>query len=163
MAKQFGRHHVEPREGKGSASQLEKGKAFSGSAEDANVEPMFMAPDRAIVFKDIIWLLSQSPEHRYMFLADLEWAIIPPFLLEQFRVFYKSKMPVACVCWAKVDDDMLKVINGIGARIRPHEWNNGEHIVIMGVVAPFGEAIQVLDEVQKKIFPGQTVHMMRTL
>lgn len=88
---------------------------------------------------------------------------MPPFLLDQFRVFYKGKMPVACVCWAKVSAEILARLKKLGARIRPREWNSGEHVVIMGVVAPFGGVEQVLEEVKAKVFSGQAVQVLQDL
>lgn len=37
---------------------------------------------------EIVWLMSQSPAHRQMFISDLEWLIMPPLLLGQFRLFH---------------------------------------------------------------------------
>ena len=108
-----------------------------------------------------IWLLTQSPEYKYMFLADLDWAIIPPYLLNQYRIFYKDEKPMASVCWATVNDEVLARLKKLGTRIRPREWNCGEHVVVMGVVAPFGGGEQVLEEVKRTLFAGKVVHMLR--
>lgn len=56
---------------------------------------------------------------------------------------------------------MLGRLKKLGARIRPREWNSGEHVVIMGVVAPFGGAEQVLEEVKAKVFSGQEVQVLQ--
>ena len=55
----------------------------------------------------------------------------------------------------------LARLKKLGARIRPMEWNRGEHVVLMGVVAPFGGAEQVVEEVKVKLFAGKEVHMLR--
>jgi len=46
-------------------------------------------------------------------------------------------------------------------RNRPREWNCGAHVVVMGVVAPFGGGEQVLEEVKRTLFAGKVVHMLR--
>src|ERR1043165_1608931 len=35
----------------------------------------------------IVWLLSQSPLHRELTFATLEWSFMPAILTEQFRIF----------------------------------------------------------------------------
>ncbi len=57
----------------------------------------------------------------------------------------------------------LARLKKLGARIRPREWNSGEHVVLMGVVAPFGGAEQVVEEVKAKIFAGKAVHMLQEI
>ena len=42
----------------------------------------------AQVLGEIVWLLSQSPAHRQLFISDLEWFCMPAILLEQFRMFH---------------------------------------------------------------------------
>jgi cytolysin-activating lysine-acyltransferase len=110
------------------------------------------------LFKDAIWLLAQSPEHKYMFLADLHWAIMPPFRLNQYRVFYQGDTPIASVCWAKVNDVVLTRLMKLGPRIRPREWDCGEHIVIMWIVTPFGGQAQAREDVEHRLFSGKTVY-----
>jgi cytolysin-activating lysine-acyltransferase len=42
----------------------------------------------AEVLGEIVWLMSQSPAHKHSFIADLEWMVMPPVLLSQFRLFH---------------------------------------------------------------------------
>ena len=65
------------------------------------------------------------------------------------------------VCWATVNDEVLARLKKLGTRIRPREWNCGQHVVIMGVVAPFGGGEQVLEEVKRTLFARKVVHMLR--
>jgi len=68
---------------------------------------------------------------------------------------------VAIVCWAAVNDEVLARLRKLGTRIRPREWNCGEHVIVMGVVASFGCGEQVLEEVKRTVFAGKVVHMLR--
>ena len=38
------------------------------------------------LFGEIVWLFSQSPKHKNFFVSDLEWLVMTPVLLRQFRV-----------------------------------------------------------------------------
>ena len=40
------------------------------------------------VFGEMVWLLSRRPKYRELKLSDLEWLIMPPLLLRQFKLFY---------------------------------------------------------------------------
>ena len=60
---------------------------------------------------EIVWLMSQSPLHKTMLIADLEWYAMTPALLQQFRLYYdsgdakQSPKPIGVVLWAEVDAD----------------------------------------------------------
>src|SRR5476649_235653 len=39
-------------------------------------------------FGQAVWLMMNIPAYRHMFLTDLEWMVLPPIMLGQFRVFF---------------------------------------------------------------------------
>lgn len=77
------------------------------------------------VLGEIAWLMSQSPEHKHYSLADLEWLIMPPVMLEQFRIYYHNNMPVACALWAYVTPETEEKLKSGVKRLRPEEWCGG--------------------------------------
>ena len=42
------------------------------------------------VLGEIVWLMSRSPLHKTMLIADLEWMVMTPVLLQQFRLYHDS-------------------------------------------------------------------------
>ena len=36
---------------------------------------------------EIVWLMSQSQTHKFLSLADLEWLLMPPIILGQYKLF----------------------------------------------------------------------------
>ncbi|MEZ5843207.1 MAG: toxin-activating lysine-acyltransferase, partial [Hyphomicrobiaceae bacterium] len=56
--------------------------AFSHAA------PEGAAKKTSEVLGEIVWLMSQSQIHKRMFIQDLEWFVMTPILLQQFRLFY---------------------------------------------------------------------------
>ena len=71
------------------------GNANGGAGkDDAAGEPAVAPPGHArtvsAVLGEIVWLMSQSPLHKQMFISDLEWMIMPPVLLKQFRLYYQE-------------------------------------------------------------------------
>ncbi len=100
-------------------------------------------------------LLLASPPHRHLFLADLEWRLLPAIAAGQFRLITKEGRPLAFVTWAFLSDeirDRLKTAmsqpggasSGAG-RLKPEEWRSGKHHVIVDFVSPF-----ITDEEEKK-------------
>jgi cytolysin-activating lysine-acyltransferase len=110
---------------------------------------------------DVSWLMSRSPNHKFAFLADLEWLVMPPLVLGQARLYRNEKNdPIAYVSWALVSDEVNERLKSGIARIQPPEWRCGPHPWVIDVVAPFGGAKEALETVQKTVFEGKTVPVL---
>lgn len=57
------------------------------------------------VFGQIVWLMSQSPAHKNFFISDLEWMVMPPMLLRQFRIFPGKNQPLGVALWASLSPE----------------------------------------------------------
>jgi cytolysin-activating lysine-acyltransferase len=101
------------------------------------------------VLGEITWLMTQSPRHKAMTLADLEWLVMPAILLKQFRMFYKGEQPAGVVLWALTDDIVAKRIDAGNTRLTAAEWKSGPHLRIVDVVAPFGGEAEMREQVEK--------------
>jgi hypothetical protein len=55
----------------------------------------------ATLFGEIVWLFSQSPKHKNFFVSDLEWLVMTPVLLKQFRLFYAPDRPIGVALWGE--------------------------------------------------------------
>src|SRR5207245_3065285 len=65
-------------------------------------------PDQASLLGQVAWLMMQSPVHRHLFLADLEYRVAPPLMLQQFRLYRRDNVPVAFVSWALLTEEVEK-------------------------------------------------------
>jgi cytolysin-activating lysine-acyltransferase len=92
----------------------------------------------AQVLGEIAWLMTQSPRHKSVPLADLEWLVMPALLLRQFRIFYSGEQPVGVALWALADDLVAKRIDAGDNRLAAVEWKSGSNMRIIDIVAPFG-------------------------
>jgi cytolysin-activating lysine-acyltransferase len=132
--------------GKGS-SGMGGGKAGNGHPAGGNGKPVLprdaagsiftaQAPAGAgrtvsAVLGEIVWLLTQSPQHKQaFFIGDLEWMAMPPILLQQFRMFYAKDKPIGVILWAFVNDEVEQRLLSGNARMRPQDWKCGDKLWI---------------------------------
>lgn len=104
-----------------------------------------------------LWLYARDAQRRFTFVADIDWRLMPPLVLDQCRLFSKSDMPWSFVTWAFVGDAADQRLRSAAPVIAPHEWKGGEHPWLIDVVAPFGDAEAVAREVAGAIAPGRPV------
>ncbi len=123
-----------------------------------DLAPAGAARTVSAVLGEVVWLLTQSPQHKQaFFLGDLEWMAMPPIILQQFRLFYAKDRPIGVVLWAFVNDEVeARLVSG-NARMRPQDWKCGDKLWIVEVVAPFGGTDEMLKDLKAKVFPDREV------
>jgi cytolysin-activating lysine-acyltransferase len=110
------------------------------------------------VLGEMVWLLTQSQQHKQaFFLGDLEWMAMPPILLQQFRMFYAKDKPIGAILWAYVNDEVESRLLSGNARMRPQDWKCGDKLWIVEVLAPFGGTDEMLKDLKAKVFPEREV------
>jgi len=106
----------------------------------------------AQLFGEIVWLFSQSPKHKNFFLSDLEWLVMTPVLLRQFRVFYAPDRPIGVALWAYVNDDVEQRLMSGHARLAPVDWKSGDKLWLVDVVAPYGGIDAMMKDLKQHVF-----------
>lgn len=115
------------------------------------------------VLGEITWLLSQSPLHKNLFIADLEWMVMPAILLEQFRIFHApDQRPAGLILWASISDETEERLRGGQIRLAPQEWKGGSNLWLIEMVAPFGGQDEMLADAATSIFQGNSFKYQRT-
>ena len=114
------------------------------------------------VLGEITWLLSQSPVHKNLFIADLEWMIMPPVLLEQFRLFYGPDSPGAVAIWATVSEETNARLEGGASKLRQDEWAGGDIPWLIELITPFGAQEEVLKDLETSVFNGKPFKLHTT-
>jgi cytolysin-activating lysine-acyltransferase len=133
----------------------------TAAADGGAAEPAERQRTPLDVIPEVLWLLTQSPRHKFMFLADMEWYFLPPFRLRQFRVFHKDKAPIAFVSWAHVSDEVEERLKSGATRLKPEDWRSGENLWLIDLCAPFGGGEVILKELREKVFKGQKVKTLQ--
>jgi cytolysin-activating lysine-acyltransferase len=155
---------------KAAASAGPKGDTGQGSPPGGPSKPgetIFSkpAPEAAAkkmseVLGEIVWLMSQSPLHKQFFIADLEWFVMTPLLLQQFRLFYAKDRPMGVAFWGFVSEEVEERLKTGTSRLRPQDWKSGDRLWVVEVVAPFGGVEEMVKDLKAKVFKDREVKFL---
>ena len=105
-------------------------------------------------------LMSQSQLHKQFLISDLEWFVMTPVLLQQFRTFYATDRPIGVVLWASVSDEVAARLAEGTTKLRPQDWKSGGKLWVVEVIAPFGGAEEMVKDLKEKVFPERVVNFL---
>lgn len=111
----------------------------------------------ATLFGEVVWLFTQSPKHKTFFLQDLEWLVMAPLMLKQFRVFYGPDRPIGVAMWGYVSEAVEQRLVAGNARLSPADWQSGERLWLVDLVAPYGGQEEMVKDLKEKVFPERAV------
>lgn len=117
----------------------------------------------------IVWILSQSPIHKQLRIADLEWSVMPAVLNEQFRIFRfgplpgledvtpeqlmpgvtragLEAMPLGVALWGRLSPEAEAKVEA-GERLSADDWRSGDRLWLLELVAPFATPENRLAEI----------------
>ena len=138
----------------------EKNEAASrGSIFDQSA-PAGAAKKTSEVLGEITWLMSQSPLHKQLFISDLEWLVMTPMLLQQFRLFYDQSKPIGVVFWASVSEEVEARLGTGSGWMRPQDWKSGDRLWVVEVIAPFGKAEEMVRDLKKALFEQRKIKVV---
>ncbi|WP_448662639.1 toxin-activating lysine-acyltransferase [Sphingomonas sp. CJ20] len=102
------------------------------------------APTVSHLLGEMAWLLTQSPLHRALAIGDLEWLVMPALIHQQFYMFRDGERPVGLALWAKCSPEAAKKLDAgmiePENRLTLEEWNGGDQIWLVDLIAPFANA-----------------------
>jgi cytolysin-activating lysine-acyltransferase len=137
------------------------GKKRTSTTPAVSPTPVQAGQEFTKLLGEVCWLMSRAQHRRHAFMADLEWLVMPALALGQARLFRNDKGdPISFASWATVSDEVNERFKSGVARIAPPEWRSGPHLWIFDIVAPFGGAKEMLDQVHKTVFEGKSVAIL---
>lgn len=107
--------------------------AVKADGERRNVQPV-AALKFSATLGQIALVLMRSRQHKYSFLSDLEWLVMPAIATNQFMIAEQPdsgsglSLPVAVAMWSTVSNDVDARISGnprLPIRLKPEEWTSG--------------------------------------
>ena len=128
---------------------------------------------------EIVWLMTQSPIHRKLSLADLEWLVMPPIVLGQYKLFRdENQKPIGVALWGYLNEQAEKKLKTSG-KLAPSDWGNGARLDpqkglvaneggtlwLVELIAPFhcnenSHREQMLADLIRTALEGQSVKFM---
>ena len=153
-----------------AASDNAPDAAEPGAAEPSAAKGPAPSPDRLLraafarasqVFGQTVSIFIQSPRHRHLMLSDLEWRVIPPIALRQYRLVQHKGAPAGFLSWALVSEDVEQRLQQPDFRLRPQDWKSGDRVWIVDVVAPPQQAEVLIDKVKAELFEGREVRVRK--
>ncbi|TAN52740.1 MAG: toxin-activating lysine-acyltransferase [Methylococcaceae bacterium] len=143
-----------------SAKQSES-KAPEAAQPSAAPTPLRQPHGPAEVLGDVVWLMTQSVNHKHLFIAELEWLVLPPVMLRQFRLVRGKDRPQAFVTWAMLNEEAEQRLIAGHTRLKPNDWNSGVAAWIVDLVAPFGGQEAVQKEIKQRLFADKSLKLLQ--
>ncbi len=97
------------------------------------------------IIGEMVWLLSQSPAHKFLTIADLEWFVMPPIMLRQFKIFRdESQKPVGFALWGFLDEQAEQKLLATN-KLAPQDWGNNAQLDDSGMTANPGGQMWLIE------------------
>lgn len=113
----------------------------------------------------IILLSQYSPLHQRYVLAEWQQRIMPSFELNQYCYYEdENQRPVAFCNWAFVSEENRRLLLNGERELIDSDWRSGSHIFMPEMIAPFGHAREVVNDLRSRVFApwqGQKVCTVR--
>ena len=108
----------------------------------------------------ITWLMMQQSATRHGLISDLEWRVMPPLVLDQAKLYIRQALPLAFVSWARLNEEAVQRYRQPPHRLAPSDWQSGDQVWIVDLLAPYGGVQDILDDLRKNIFAGQFIFQL---
>lgn len=108
----------------------------------------------------VAWLLMQQAATRHLFLADLEWRVMPALVLDQAKLYMRDQTPLAFVSWAKLSEATAARYQQPPYHLAPSDWKSGDRVWIIDLIAPFGNTQEIVKDVRENLFPTSAIYQL---
>jgi cytolysin-activating lysine-acyltransferase len=133
----------------------------AGADAKADKEAKLSAPSADGALGHAVWLMMNMAQYRHVFLADLEWMVLPPIMLNQYRLFRIDNRVVAFAAWAYLSEAVEARLQSPNPRLAPSEWKSGDRLWLIDLHAPFGHQEPALKELRETALKDRAFKMHR--
>lgn len=113
----------------------------------------------------VVRLMAMSPVHEHWTCHDIERLVVPPLDLGQCILLKEGLLPVAWGSYAFLTPEAEAGYRSGLRRLQADDWNAGDRLWLVDVVAPFGHGPQVTSALRRKMRDegraGQLVYFRR--
>lgn len=89
-----------------------------------------------------------------------QW-LLPALRHKQYRIYRKGDLPVGFVTWAWLSEDVESRYAAKTSSLSPQEWQSGNRLWLLDLVAPFGDAKKVFSDLRGNVFPNEVGRFLR--
>ncbi len=133
----------------------------SQTVTDAAAQRPNITPDLSSILGQAAGVMMHSPLHKHMFVQDLEWLLMPPIGLKQFRLWRRDNLPVAFASWAFLNDEAATRLAAGVRRLAPAEWRSGDQLWLIDLVCPFGGTEEIMRRLKEETFKSRKVKSLQ--
>lgn len=96
-------------------------------------------------------LASQCPLHSTFLQKTLNKIFLPAIEHNSVRIFWTTdKKPCAALIWARLSDEVSQRMVTENRTPNPSEWNSGDHLWFLDLIAPFGHGKDIARHFARK-------------
>ncbi|MDP9630341.1 UNVERIFIED_ORG: cytolysin-activating lysine-acyltransferase [Ensifer adhaerens] len=107
-------------------------------------------------------VVAMDSDYRNWSLAEIEAYLVPALDAGQYKVYINDEgRPTAFVTWALVDDECHGALVKHGSNPPANRWCSGRNLWFMDIVAPYGNALHVIRDLQRNYFPDMHAHSIK--
>ena len=119
-----------------------------------------LALQKIPVLGSVAWLMLQQASTRNELLAELERRVLPALMLGQTKLFMQGDAPVAFASWAWLSVEAADRFQRAPHQLAIGDWHSGPQPWLIDVLAPFGGAAEILDDLRATVFRGNALRQL---
>ena len=105
-------------------------------------------------------LAMESPIHQHVSLNALKTMLLPAVVRGQFKIFHFKGKLSGFITWAYLSDESFNKYVNNNMTLSSEDWDSGERVWIMEVVAPFGHYNMIINELESFFDPMNCFMLM---
>lgn len=109
----------------------------------------------------MIGFLCHSQWHKFLFISDIEWLVLPPVALGQYRLLRRNGQPIAYASWACVSQEVDARLEAGNLRLRPGDWASGDQWWLIDFVVPANESEAVFTALRDQVFKDRQIKALQ--
>lgn len=121
--------------------------------------------DRSIGFFEALGMMTavaMASDYRDWSVSEIEACLVPALQAGQCKVYFdENNLPMAFVTWALVDDECHNALYLHGQNPPPDRWTSGSNLWFTDIVAPFGNTLHIIRDLQRNHFPHLHAHSIK--
>jgi hemolysin-activating ACP:hemolysin acyltransferase len=105
--------------------------------------------------------MMRPPEHARIPIADLEWQLLPPLLLGQYKLHASGLVLVAFAALANFSEAVEERYRAGNHWLSAADWRSGDRTYLIHLVAPFGGAEAVVEGLESRVLAREWYDAIR--